>query len=214
MGYTQDVRRAYHARGALFAVLGIVLVFGGTVLVNQLTEAPDPEAEQRSRPVDLVRKAPPPPKPKPRAQQPRPPRVARTAPPPPLAALNSGLSGVDLGIDFGAGDFSQIDDSLLGDEDVVMTDDVVDVRPRPRSRSPLPYPPGARKQGIEGYVLVSVLIDEAGQVEDARVVESTPQGVFDQLVLEAIRGWEFSPAEYKGEKVRVWANQRIRFDLS
>ena len=54
----------------------------------------------------------------------------------------------------------------------------------------------------------------AGQVEDARVVESTPQGVFDQLVLEAIRGWEFSPAEYKGEKVRVWANQRIRFDLS
>ena len=87
MGYTQDVRRAYHARGALFAVLGIVLVFGGTVLVNQLTEAPDAEAEQRSRPVDLVRKAPPPPKPKPRAQQPRPPRVARTAPPPPLAAL-------------------------------------------------------------------------------------------------------------------------------
>jgi len=114
-------------------------------------------------------------------------------------------------------DSSELDigTSLLGDsKDVVMTDDSVDVQPRPIVQTPMRYPPRAKATGVTGYVLLSVLIGPTGQVEKVKVLESQPAGVFDEVAVAGVQTWTFEPASYRGENVRVWATQRVRFDLS
>jgi periplasmic protein TonB len=46
------------------------------------------------------------------------------------------------------------------------------------------------------------------------VLESQPAGVFDAAAVAGVQQWRFEPASYRGENVRVWARQRVRFDLS
>jgi protein TonB len=129
--------------------------------------------------------------------------------------LDSSLSGLDFGLP--QYDSSELDlgDGLLGGGgDVVMTDDTVDQAPRPLLQTPMVYPARAKAQGVTGYVLLSVLISPTGQVEKVKVLEAQPVGVFDEVATAGVQNWKFEPATYKGENVRVWARQRVRFDLS
>jgi len=75
------------------------------------------------------------------------------------------------------------------------------------------YPVEARQSGTEGRVLIRVLIDEDGRVEEAEVVESQPAGVFDAAALKAIRGWRFSPAQRLGQPVAVRVDIPVSFKL-
>jgi TonB family protein len=65
------------------------------------------------------------------------------------------------------------------------------------------YPPEARAEGVEGFAVVRYDVDEAGRVVNARVVDSSPQGVFDQSALRAVTSWKFRPAERAGEPQSV-----------
>ena len=58
-----------------------------------------------------------------------------------------------------------------------------------------------------------VLIGKSGRVEKVKVVDASPDGVFDEAAVSAVRTWQFEPALYRGEKVRVWAKQVVRFNL-
>lgn len=105
--------------------------------------------------------------------------------------------------------------ALLGDVDknVVMSEESVDEAPKPSRRSAMEYPKAAKKAGIKGYVLLNLLIDKDGNVEKVRILESEPQGVFDEVASAGVKEWKFKPASYKGEAVKVWAKQKIRFDF-
>jgi protein TonB len=46
------------------------------------------------------------------------------------------------------------------------------------------------------------------------VLEAQPAGVFDDVAVAGVQTWKFEPATYRGENVRVWATQRVRFNLS
>ena len=61
-----------------------------------------------------------------------------------------------------------------------MTDDTVDQAPRASYQSPMVYPPVARAKGVEGYVVFSLLIGITGEIEQLEIVESYPEGVFDE----------------------------------
>ena len=76
------------------------------------------------------------------------------------------------------------------------------------------YPPRAKAKGIEGYVLLSLLISPTGDVERVKVLEANPAGIFEDVAVAGVKTWKFEPASYNGESVRVWAKQRVRFDLS
>lgn len=71
------------------------------------------------------------------------------------------------------------------------------------------YPPSAQQRRIEGTVVVSLRINQAGRVEDPAVVSSDPAGVFDQAALSAITQWRFKPEVRNGEPIAV--RTRIRF---
>jgi len=83
-----------------------------------------------------------------------------------------------------------------------------------RQMLPLRYPPNARRQGIEGYVIVAFTVTANGTVIDAHVVESHPARVFDKAALKAIYGWRFRPARKTGTPVSSQLIQRIEFNLS
>ena len=71
------------------------------------------------------------------------------------------------------------------------------------------YPRGAERRGVEGYAVVEYTVAPDGTVENAQVVESQPEGVFDRAVLRAIDGWAYAPAASATEGVQ----QRFDFSL-
>ncbi|MBL4661811.1 MAG: energy transducer TonB [Alcanivoracaceae bacterium] len=149
-------------------------------------------------------------KPKPKIKK------AKRVAPAPIMGLNSQLSGVDLGLpEFSMAGLNSLDGDILGNgKGIVMTDDTVDRSPKAIYQSPVTYPARARAKGIEGYVVFSLLIGITGEIEQAKIVESSPTGLFDDAATQSMQAWKFEPAQYQGQAVKTWAKQRIRFDLS
>ena len=201
--------------GLTFMVIGSVVVFTTVIMINRFAEGPKAEEKLNAAKIDFEKKDKPKPKKVVQKKQPPKQKPARR-PPAPLTGLDSSLAGLDLGLPgFDSGDLGDLSGDLLGSaDDVVMTDDSVDEPPRPSNQGPMPYPPRAKAKGIEGYVLLSVLISPTGDVERVKVLEASPSGIFEDVAVAGVKGWKFEPASYQGESVRVWARQRVRFDLS
>ncbi len=202
--------------GLTSMVLGTVLVLGTIVVINQLAKAPANEDFDAASQVAFERKQPPQEQPKPKPKPKPKPRQPVKSPPNPLASLGSALSGINFGLPgFDVSQLEGLNDELLGGADnVILTDEMVDQAPRATYQSSLQYPPQAKAKGTVGYVVLSLLIGITGEIEQVEIVESMPQGVFDQAVLAGINSWKFEPAQYQGKTVRSWAKQRVRFDLS
>lgn len=200
--------------GLLSMVGGTVLVVGTLLVINSLSEAPDRDQVRTDTSFAVQKQQPPPPPPRPQREPP--PRKRSSESAPPMVSLDSSLSGIDFGLPgFSASDLNDLQDQLLGDtRDVVMTDDSVDSPPRPTYQAPLQYPKTARSRGVEGYVVLSLLISATGEIEKVQVLEASPSGVFEDAALQGVRSWRFEPAQYQGRNVKVWARQRVRFDLS
>lgn len=88
------------------------------------------------------------------------------------------------------------------------------VRPAPVN-SPRPrYPRTARQRGLEGTVVVTVQVSEAGEVVDAAVRTSSGHAMLDQAAMDGVLRWRFSPARRQGEPTRATIDVPIRFELS
>lgn len=189
---------------------GIMFVMFGLVIMNGLESGRQNKKVERSTSFDLSQITKKKKKKQVTQNRPKPKRRKKVAPPK--------LGGALAGSSFGLGQFEFLAegaDGLLGDPgDVVMTEDTVDEVPRASYRPPLKYPDYARKRGINGHVLLNLLVDKTGAVEDVRLLKSEPVGVFDQVALESVREWNFDPATYKGSAVKVWVKQRISFNLN
>lgn len=197
-------------------VLGTAMVLGMVLMINHFAKGLKRNGVDDEDQIVFNRKPPPEKqvvkKPKPK---PKPKRSPRT-PPPPFAGLSTSLSGIDFGLPgFDMTDLNALDGDLLGGANgVVMTDDTVDDPPQATFQAPMVYPPRAKAKGIKGYVVLSLLIGVTGEIEQVTVIESYPDGVFDDAALQGVNQWKFVPAMYQGKAVRAWARQRVRFDLS
>jgi periplasmic protein TonB len=80
---------------------------------------------------------------------------------------------------------------------------------RPLYRQKPSYPLAARRNQIEGYVLVRYTVTRAGDVTSVGVVSASPNGVFEAAALEAVRRWRYPPQPVD----RVALQTRIRFVL-
>lgn len=186
-------------------MMALVVTFNGKVKKEE-KKVKDPMRYVKMAPKAPVEKPKPKPKPKPRAQ-----------PKAPLPDLGAMLNGIAMNIpEFSSGDFMGDGKNILGDvaADAAMSEGAVDTKPNVISRGALEYPPDAAKKMIKGYVVVNMLIGKDGAVEMAKVIASSPAGVFDDAALRGVRSWRFSPAKYKGNPVKVWAKQKVRFDLN
>lgn len=74
------------------------------------------------------------------------------------------------------------------------------------------YPEMARRAGIEGRVTVQFIVNENGDVENARVVRGIGGGC-DEEALKAVQKAEFQPGQQRGRPVRVQYALSINFRL-
>jgi len=76
----------------------------------------------------------------------------------------------------------------------------------------IPYPEDARSRGIEGTVVLSVLVDETGRVRTVKLI-SGPGGGLDQAAAKAVERIRFRPALRKGQPVAAQITYRYTFLL-
>ncbi len=211
----QNKFNSKHRAAAVSMLIGPVLVFSLILVMNQFIGKVDKTPGQEVTEISMVKQIKEEPKREIRKVEP-PRRITPSRSPAPFTGLDTALSGIDLGLlGFNAGQLGNLDDSLIGDTgNAVMTADLVDVPPKAISQGAFRYPPSAKKNGVKGYVVLSILVSEKGSVDQVQVLESNPSGIFDAAALQGIRSWQFEPAKYQGDVVKVWAKQRIRFDLS
>ncbi|MDZ7669217.1 MAG: energy transducer TonB [Gammaproteobacteria bacterium] len=77
------------------------------------------------------------------------------------------------------------------------------------------YPPDAKEEGVEGYVVVRYDVNAEGRVHNARVVAAEPPEVFNESALQAVSRWRFRPPERDGEAQPVSGlESRLEFTLS
>ncbi len=86
-------------------------------------------------------------------------------------------------------------------------------RPLYRQNTPPSYPRKARRLGYEGIVMLKVLIDEAGRVDDLTVFESSGYAVLDRAAISAVRKWLFEPGTEGGIKKKMWVQIPVHFQL-
>jgi TonB family protein len=75
------------------------------------------------------------------------------------------------------------------------------------------YPDSARAAGIEGQIVLQIVIDEQGRVTDVQVLSARPPGLFDEAAVMAIRQWIYEPARSGGQPIKVRLGQQIEFSL-
>lgn len=91
---------------------------------------------------------------------------------------------------------------------------VVQEHPRLLTAPSLDYPPKLRRAGVEGRVLVQMVLDTTGRVEPTSVkFLSTPDSGFERSVRNYLLHARFTPARNYGAAVRVRLNLPIDFSL-
>jgi len=75
------------------------------------------------------------------------------------------------------------------------------------------YPSEARAKKVQGRVLLMVIVDASGKVEDnIQVVDSIP--MLDHAAIDAVHQWSFTPArDANGNPVRVQLEVPVPFSL-
>lgn len=78
-----------------------------------------------------------------------------------------------------------------------------------------PYPLVARRLGMEGLVLLDVLVGPDGQAAEVRVEKSSGFPVLDEAALTTVRrAWRFVPGRRGGKPIESRVTVPIRFRLS
>ncbi len=129
---------------------------------------------------------------------------------PDLVQPDLGPAGaVEAGIAVNLGGVATAD---MGD-DFVFEAYELDQAPAPVVKVPPAYPFKARERAVEGVVQVKMLINRDGSVAQLQVLDSRPEGVFEEAVKKALPRWKFNPGKIQGKAVTAWVVVPVRFTL-
>jgi protein TonB len=99
------------------------------------------------------------------------------------------------------------------DELPIPADEVlVTQMPEIKNEFRIPYPPEAKQKGIQGAVVMDILIDHQGNVREAKLIDGPGAGL-NEAALEAVRNFKFSPAMMQDKPVAVRIRYAYRFVL-
>jgi len=89
----------------------------------------------------------------------------------------------------------------------------VDTQPRVLRAYPPRYSEEAKAEKIEGRVWLRFEVDTDGKAKEPEVVESDPEGVFEEAALEVIQEYKFKPAMMNGEPEPCIVEMPVTFAL-
>ena len=142
---------------------------------------------------------------------------------PPVTAFEPSLNDIALasgnGSAFGAGTLAGSDTETWtppGDDSLAKKIAAAEAKGKAGFREVLPLatrqpniPEYAWQNKIDGWVLVAFSVNAQGLVENIRVLDAHPKGVFEENVIASVKHWVYSPADIGGKKVKVQLTQRI-----
>ncbi|MAW07612.1 MAG: hypothetical protein CME61_04950 [Halobacteriovoraceae bacterium] len=102
-----------------------------------------------------------------------------------------------------------------GDEEslpIPEEDYMVTAMPRVVSEFRNPYPKEAKEKGIEGKVILEILIDDQGRVRKATLIDGPGYGL-NEVALNSIKKFKFAPAKIGDQSVAVVIRYGINFVL-
>jgi len=85
--------------------------------------------------------------------------------------------------------------------------------PRYQLNTPPTYPGLARKRGQEGTVILQVLVNREGRVDDLKIDTSSNLTLLDRAAVTAVRKWSFEPGRRGEESVPMWVRVPVTFKL-
>ena len=190
---------------AAFVTLGLFFLMQSLIQSggSALTDAPKGSVLDfvRVKKEEAVQKKDRKPKKPPKPEQP-PPDMA----PPQMDAPSpeSATSGMDFGADVAA-DISLDGGLALGSGDGEFL---------PIVRVAAVYPRRALQRGIEGYVDVEFTVSKLGSVTNPKVIQASPEGIFDQAALDATLKYKYKPRVVNGEPMEVSGVEvRVTFEI-
>jgi len=159
----------------------------------------------------------------------RPAQARATQPMPGAPVVAPEVIGVEPGLIFQPGDVeTRSIDGIVGGLDVPTA--AVEAPPPPavapagpiviggnikapvRTKYVMPeYPELARRNRVQGVVILEAIIGADGRVEDARVLRSYP--LLDRAALAAVRAWEYTPTLLNGRPTPVIMTVTVTFGL-
>ncbi len=86
-------------------------------------------------------------------------------------------------------------------------------RPMYRENSPPTYPKRARKRGYEGTVVLQVLVNRQGRVDELRVDSTSGHAMLDRAAQGAVERWLFEPGRQGNKKMAMWVKVPVTFKL-
>lgn len=75
------------------------------------------------------------------------------------------------------------------------------------------YPAQARREGLQGQVIVGVLVRKNGDIGEVRVVQGSGHALLDEAAVRGVRTASFQPARVEGQNVDAWFKVPINFRL-
>lgn len=85
--------------------------------------------------------------------------------------------------------------------------------PRYQLNAPPAYPGLARKRGQEGTVILQILVDKDGMVDDLNIDVSSNFPLLDRAAVSAVWKWSFEPGRRGEERVQMWVRVPVTFKL-
>jgi len=190
--------------------VGTSLVLFSVYLMNESNKVTPTPTEKKSLSFQ-IKKKPPPKKIKKRTKRKRIARHSSKKVAPPI--LSNSIMGPSFDLPKFAIDDMNVNKSLLSNKgNQVFTANTVDIPPKAIVRVPPTIPRVATAEVITGAVKVRFQISSKGKVEKIKIVHSSPPGVFDENVVEALSSWVYEPAKYKGSTVRISVIKTFKFD--
>ena len=84
--------------------------------------------------------------------------------------------------------------------------------PRLTMRVDPTYPPLAKQTHLQGVVIIDAIVDEQGNVVEAKIVSGPP--LLIQSALDAVKKWKYEPTYLNDQPVPVQLNVTVNFRLS
>jgi TonB family protein len=102
---------------------------------------------------------------------------------------------------------------VLEEYEIEYVDDVLEALPEIIEFVEAQYPEELIREGVEGAVLLLLIVDEDGAVDSISIAQPLHPAL-DASAMEAVRQFRFSPARANGENVAVMLHYEYRFSLS
>lgn len=76
------------------------------------------------------------------------------------------------------------------------------------------YPSEAREKQLEGTVILKILVNEQGVIEESEITTSSGYDILDETALKVAETARFKPAKIQGQKRSVWITWPLVFEIT